>query len=58
MLLSDSEGDSIQDDDSDPDGGIFDDVRCVHDYILHVVLSIVIFVDYDHECVLVAGKGM
>ena len=41
MLLSDSEGDSIQDDDSDPDGGIFDDVRCVHDYILHVVLSIV-----------------
>ena len=41
MLLSDSEGDSIKDDNSDPDGGIFDDVMITY-YILHVVLSIVI----------------
>ena len=62
MLLSDSEGDGIQDDSSDPDG-VFDDVRCMHDYILHTTRCTkychnVIFVDYDCECVLVMRKRM
>ena len=62
LLLSDSEGDSIQDDNSDPDGGIFDDVRCVHDYTTMSCCTKychnVIFVHYDCECVLVMGKGI
>ena len=37
MLLSDSEGDGDENDD-EPDGGISNDIRCVHDKVSVIIM--------------------
>ena len=41
MLLSDSERDGDQDDDDNPDGGVSDDVRCVHECIIYRTIGLI-----------------